>query len=127
MSQGDLSESEWRVLKDLLLIEAINRGRRRRLEQNRAIINGMPMETSLRYAVAGFFTQIRQREYDLSAVSLPQRSQEPEGHSVTLAGIVADSGHYGIDSTTVRAHISAAGGKGDSPTRSWPLAGRVHQ
>lgn len=44
MSRGDLSESEWRVLKDLLLIEAINRGRRRRLEQNRAIaiINRIP-------------------------------------------------------------------------------------
>ncbi|WP_252348701.1 hypothetical protein [Gluconobacter sp. P5B12] len=25
---------------------------------------------------------------------------------------MADSGHYGIDSTTVRAHVSAAGGKG---------------
>ncbi len=29
-----------------------------------------------------------------------------------LAEIMADSGHYGIDSTTVRAHVSAAGGKG---------------
>jgi hypothetical protein len=25
---------------------------------------------------------------------------------------MADSGHYNIDSTTVRAHVSAAGGKG---------------
>lgn len=25
---------------------------------------------------------------------------------------MADSGHYSIDSTTVRAHVSAAGGKG---------------
>lgn len=32
--------------------------------------------------------------------------------SVTLAEIMADSGHYSIDSTTVRAHVSAAGGKG---------------
>jgi len=38
-----------------------------------------------------------------------------------------DSGHYGIDSTTVRAHVSAAGGKGDSSTSSWPLAGWVQQ
>lgn len=30
----------------------------------------------------------------------------------TLAEIMADSGHYSIDSTTVRAHVSAAGGKG---------------
>ncbi|MFD1792409.1 transposase [Ochrobactrum teleogrylli] len=39
VSRGELSESEWRVLKDLLPIEAVNRGRARRLEQNRAIIN----------------------------------------------------------------------------------------
>lgn len=32
--------------------------------------------------------------------------------SVTLAEVMADSGHYSIDSTTVRAHVSAAGGKG---------------
>lgn len=31
---------------------------------------------------------------------------------MTLAEIMADSGHYSIDSTTVRAHVSAAGGKG---------------
>ena len=35
-----------------------------------------------------------------------------EAVSVTLAEIMADSGHYSIDSTTVRAHVSAAGGKG---------------
>ncbi|MDK2760936.1 MAG: hypothetical protein KYX64_06200 [Sphingopyxis sp.] len=29
-----------------------------------------------------------------------------------LAEIMADSGHYSIDSTIVRAHVSAAGGKG---------------
>ena len=32
--------------------------------------------------------------------------------AVTLAEIMADTGHYSIDSTTVRAHVSAAGGKG---------------
>ncbi len=31
---------------------------------------------------------------------------------MTLAEIMADSGHYSIDSATVRAHVSAAGGKG---------------
>ena len=31
---------------------------------------------------------------------------------ITLAEVMADSGHYSIDSTTVRAHVSAAGGKG---------------
>jgi hypothetical protein len=32
--------------------------------------------------------------------------------AVTLAEAMAESGHYNIDSTTVRAHVSAAGGKG---------------
>ena len=32
--------------------------------------------------------------------------------AITLAEIMADSGHYSIDSTIVRAHVSAAGGKG---------------
>jgi hypothetical protein len=31
--------------------------------------------------------------------------------AVTLAEIMADTGHYSIDSTIVRAHVSAAGGK----------------
>lgn len=35
-----------------------------------------------------------------------------ENVAVTLAEIMANSGHYSIDSTTVRAHVSAAGGKG---------------
>jgi len=30
---------------------------------------------------------------------------------------MADSGHYSIDSTTVRAHVSAAGGKGGTRRR----------
>lgn len=46
--------------------------------------------------------------------------------AVTLAEIIADSGHYSIDSTTVRAHVSAAGGKGGLIDALWPLAGRVH-
>jgi transposase len=38
--------------------------------------------------------------------------------SVTLAEIMADSGHYSIDSATVRAHVSAAGGKGGACRRA---------
>lgn len=47
--------------------------------------------------------------------------------AVTLAQIMADTRHYSIDSTTVRAHVSPADGKGGLSTGSWPLAGRVHQ
>jgi hypothetical protein len=32
--------------------------------------------------------------------------------AIALAETMAESGHYDIDSTTVRAHVSAAGGKG---------------
>ena len=40
------------------------------------------------------------------------RRELPPDHAGTLAEVMADSGHYSIDSTTVRAHVSAAGGKG---------------
>lgn len=45
--------------------------------------------------------------------------------AVTLAEIMADSGHYSIDSTTVRATSRHRAEKGDTSARSWPLAGRV--
>lgn len=35
-----------------------------------------------------------------------------ESVAVSLAEVMADSGHYSIDSATVRAHVSAAVGKG---------------
>lgn len=41
MSRGDLTEAEWRVLKDLLPVEPENRGPGRLPEQNRSIINGI--------------------------------------------------------------------------------------
>jgi transposase len=45
-----------------------------------------------------------------------------ESVAVALAEAMAEGRHYNIDSTTARAHVSAAGGKGDSSTSSWPLA-----
>lgn len=35
-----------------------------------------------------------------------------ESVAIALAEAMAESGHYNIDSTSVRAHVSAAGGKG---------------
>lgn len=32
---------------------------------------------------------------------------------MTMAEVMADSGHYSTDSTIIRAHVSAAGGKGE--------------
>lgn len=41
MSRGDLTGAEWRILKGSLPMEPANRGRGRRPEHNRAIINGI--------------------------------------------------------------------------------------
>ena len=41
-----------------------------------------------------------------------------EAVSVTPVEIMVDSGHYSIDSTTVRAHVVAAGGQGGAPRRA---------
>ena len=112
MSRGDLSEVEWRVLKGLLPLDAARRGRGRRPEANRSIINGILWR--LRCGTPwrdvppnyGNWNTIYRRFRRWSEAGVW------EAVSVTLAEIMADSGHYSIDSTTVRAHVSAAGGKG---------------
>ncbi|WP_202392099.1 IS5 family transposase [Pontixanthobacter gangjinensis] len=111
MSRGDLSEADWRVLKGLLPIDAANRGRGRRPEENHSIINGILWR--LRCGTPwrdvppkyGNWNTIYRRFRRCSEAGVW------EAVSVTLAEIMADSGHYSIDSTTVRAHVSAAGGK----------------
>ena len=111
MSRCDLTEAEWRVLKGLLPIEAANRGRGRPPE-NRSIINGILWRlrcgTPRRDVPAkyGNWNTIYRRFRRWSEAGVW------ETVAVTLAEIMADSGHYSIDSTTVRAHFSAAGGKG---------------
>nr|WP_235942886.1 IS5 family transposase [[Ochrobactrum] soli] len=110
MSRGDLSESEWRVLKDLLPIEAVNRGRGRRPEQNRAIINGILWR--LRCGTPWRDVPPKYGNWNTIYRRFRRWSEAGvwEAVSITLAEIMADSGHYSIDSTTVQAHISAAGG-----------------
>lgn len=112
MSRGDLSETEWRVLKDLLPIEASNRGRGRRPVDNRAVINGIlwRLRTGTPWRDVpekyGKWNSIYRRFRRWSAAGVW------EVVSVNLAEIMADSGHYSIDSTTVRAHVLAADSKG---------------
>jgi transposase len=112
LSRGDLSEAEWRVLRGLLPIDAANRGPGRPPEENRSIINGILWRlrcgTPWRDVPAkyGNWNTIYRRFRRWSEAGVW------EAVSVTLAEIMADSGHYSIDSTTVRAHVSAAGGKG---------------
>ncbi|WP_446651897.1 hypothetical protein [Blastomonas sp.] len=68
-----------------------------------------PLAASLRRSVARRSSQIRQLEHDLSPGPALERSRGWETVAVTLAEIMADSGHASVDSTTVRAHVSAAG------------------
>ncbi len=114
MSRGDLTEAEWRVLKILLPVERETgkRGRGRPPEDNRNIINGILWR--LRCGTPwrdvpetyGNWNSIyrRFRRWSVSGVW--------ESVATALAETMAESSHYSIDSTSVRAHVSAAGGKG---------------
>ena len=112
MSRGDLSEAEWRVLRDLPPIEAANLGRGRRPEENRSIINGILW----RLRCGTPWRDVPPKYGNWNTIYRRFRRWSDAGAweavSVMLAGIMADSGHYSIDSTTVRAHVSAAGRKG---------------
>jgi len=114
VSRGDLTEAEWRILKGLLPVEreAGKRGKGRPPEDNRNIINGILWR--LRCGTAwrdvpekyGNWNSIYRRFRRWSA------SGVWESVAIALAETMAESGHYNIDSTSVRAHVSAAGGKG---------------
>ena len=112
MSRGDLSEAEWRVLRDLLPIDAANRGAGRPPEDNRSIINGILWR--LRCGTPWRDVPPKYGNWNTIYRRCRRWSEAGvwEAVSVKLAEIMADSGHYSIDSTTVRAHVSAAGGKG---------------
>jgi transposase len=112
LSRGDLTEAEWRVLKALLPIEPENRGRGRPPEQNRSIINGILW----RLRCGAPWRDVPPKYGSWNTIYRRFRRWSEAGvwetGAVTLAEIMADTGHYSIDSTTVRAHVSAAGGKG---------------
>jgi len=114
VSRGDLTEAEWRIFKGLLPVEreAGKRGKGRPPEDNRNIINGILWR--LRCGTPwrdvpekyGNWNSIYRRFRRWSA------SGVWESVAIALAETMAESGHYSIDSTSVRAHVSAAGGKG---------------
>ena len=114
MSRGDLSEVEWRILRVLLPVEREpgKRGRGRPPEDNRNVINGIlwRLRTGAPWRDVpekyGNWNSIYRRFRRWSACGVW------ESVAVALAETMAESGHYNIDSTTVRAHVSAAGGKG---------------
>ena len=114
MSRGDLTEAEWRILKVLLPVERKpgKRGRARPPEDNRNLINGIlwRLRTGAPWRdvpeKCGKWNSIYRRFLRWS------KSGVCESVATALAETMAESGHYNIDSTTVRAHVSAAGGKG---------------
>jgi len=114
LSRGDLSEVEWRILRVLLPVEREpgKRGRGRPPEDNRNIINGVlwRLRTGAPWRDVpekyGNWNSIYRRFRRWSACGVW------ESVAVALAETMAESGHYNIDSTTVRGHVSAAGGKG---------------
>jgi transposase len=114
LSRGDLTEAEWRVLKVLLPVEREpgKRGRGRPPQDNRNVINGIlwRLRTGAPWRDVpekyGNWNSIYRRFRRWSAAGVW------ESVAIALAETMAESGHYNIDSTTVRAHVSAAGGKG---------------
>ena len=107
MSRGDLTEVEWRILRVLLPVEREpgKRGRGRPPEDNRNIINGVlwRLRTGAPWRDVpekyGNWNSIYRRFRRWSACGVW------ESVATALAEAMAESGHYNIDSTTVRAHV----------------------
>jgi transposase len=114
VSRGDLTEAEWRVLKGLLPVEreAGKRGRGRPPEDNRNIINGILW----RLRCGTPWRDVPEKYGNWNSIYRRFRRWSGSGVwesvAITLAETMAESGHYNIDSTSIRAHVSAAGGKG---------------
>lgn len=115
MSRGDLTETEWRLLRDLLPAE---RGRKSRPAlDNRLIVNGILWrirtgapwrDLSEKY---GEWMTVYQRFRRWSAAGVWEVA------ATTLAQAMADNSRHSVDSTTVRGHVSAAGAKGGLANR----------
>jgi len=115
LSRGDLTEAEWRLLKDLLPSE---RGRKNRPAfDNRPIVNGIlwRIRTGAPWRDVpekyGKWMTVYQRFRRWSAAGVW------EAVATTLAQAMADNSRHSIDSTAVRGHVSAAGAKGGLANR----------
>lgn len=115
MSRGDLSEAEWRLLKDLLPAE---RGRKNRPAQdNRTIVNGILW----RLRTGAPWRDVPEKYGKWMTVYRRFRRWSQAGiweaAASRLAEAMADNARHSIDSTTVRGHVSAAGAKGGLANR----------
>jgi transposase len=111
-TKDDLSEAEWRILKGLLPIKPEYRGRGRRPEQNRSIINGIIWR--LRCGAPWREVPFKCGSWNTIYLWFRRWSEAGvlESLAVTPAEVMTGSGHYSIDSTTVRARVRAAAGEG---------------
>ena len=120
MSRGDLSEGEWSVLTELLPPERGGRGRPPL--DRRATVNGILW----RLRTGAPWRDVPERYGRWNSIARCFRRWSAAGIweavATTLAEAMADNRHHSIDSTTVRGHVSAAGGKGGPAHKL--LAGR---
>ncbi len=127
MSRGDLSEAEWRVLKGLLPIDAANRGRGRRPEANRSIINGILW----RLRCGTPWRDVPPKYGNWNTIYRRFRRWSDAGVweavSVTLAEIMRTAATTASIAPRFAPMYRQRAEKGGPSPRSWPLAGRVHQ
>jgi transposase len=113
LSRGDLTEVEWRILRVLLPVEREpgKRGRGRPPDDNCNVINGILW----RLRTGAPWRDVPEKYGNWNSIYRRFRRWSASGVwesvAIALAETMAESGQYSIDSTTVRAHVSAAGGK----------------
>ena len=110
MSRGDLSDSEWRLLEQLLPPTRGHRGRPPL--DRRATINGILW----RLRTGAPWRDVPERYGNWNSIwrcfRRWCRGGVWEAVAATLAETMGDNRHHSIDSTTVRGHPQAAGAKG---------------
>ena len=111
MARGDLTDMEWRIIEGLLPTE---RGRKSRpSHDNRQYLNGMLHVLR----VGCTWRDMRERYGKWNSVYVRFRRWAEQGvwdallETLVELGLTDDWQHM-IDSTSVRGHVSAAGGKG---------------
>ncbi len=125
MGRGDLSDAEWSVIGPLLPSE---RGRwARPAGDNRRFLNGM-----LHVLRVGCpWRDMHERYGKWNSVYVRFRRWAEQGVWDALLQTLVDLGRtddwqHMIDSTTVRGHVSAVGGKGGGCERFWSIARRLY-
>ena len=126
MFRGDLTDKEWSVVGGLLSLE---RGRwARPAGDNRRFSNG-----ALHVLRVGCPSRDMHERYGKwNSVYIRFRRWAEQGVWNTLLQTLADLGltdnwQHIIDSTTVRGHVSAAGGEGDLCKCFWSISRRLYE